>query len=379
LLTVAGGLTAAIFAMRICRKTSWIAVKPTSWLLQDARATGVIRAGVARDELLRRLGRRHLSAEHEGTIFDHLLDLQASPRLSWTDEYCIQRLPHDYATGRLSPTQTERFLRNLVVFRLDVRSVVSPDGPLPIRLYAEQRFRLGSSVDTEVVSLACDGHEMEVDLEQLHLRWPWHGTTQQTVHALPPPPGTHEIQAVVHVTVHRDSESSDDELLHESTRELRATFQVLEDRPPNLIRMQPDPALTKVIRESLEPESAFVVSQRDQSTGRRYVELNVRLNGRESMPADVAFEAFAEFGSQSVPLGDLVIRSGEPHRLHRLVARLTTEVPDEIRVRLVASADTALRTVDLQQIWDGELDLGTIPVRAAQALRKWLKEQQAGE
>jgi hypothetical protein len=350
-------------------------LKPANWLLQDARATDAVRASVARNELCYRLDRRRLGAEDEDTFLDHLLDLQASPQLAHPNQFWIQRLPDAYATGRLSAEQAERFLRNVVVFSLDVRPVVPPDSPLLIRLHAEERFVSKFPVDAQVASLTCDGHELEVDLEQLHLRWPWYGIRQQTVHASPPPPGTHEIQAVVHVTVHRQSES-----LHESTHELRATFEVLASRPPNLIRLQPDPALTPELRATFTLHQALAVPALSRATRRPCAELIVYLYARNSMPADVAFEVFAEFEGGSVSLGELAIRSGELMRpTYKLTGELWDSVPDEIRVRLVASANAALRTVDLEQIWDGELDLGPIPVENAEHVRQWLQEAQTGE
>jgi len=258
-----------------------------------------------------------------------------------------------------------------------------PDTPIPVRLQTEPRGDgQPVGIDTEILSFTCDGQDVAPEPGRLLPTGILSSRIERTVHLSPKPLGKHTLQAVVRVRVHPFDSQTDhfsDEVTHEMTREARAEFKVVA-KPGDLIKLQPDLSLTKELRLNLALQSAYA-SPSFSSGGVGYAEIKVWIRAQDALPVNVAFEAIGEFGDRSLPLGYLTIRAGEPRvpRSYDLEGLLFGDVPDVLRVRLVASVDAAVTTTGLEQIWDGELDLGTVPVRGAQALRKWLKEQQAGE
>jgi hypothetical protein len=170
------------------------------------------------------------------------------------------------------------------------------------------------------------------------------------------------------------SDCYSDEVIHEMTREARAEVEVVALPPEDLIQLRPDPTLTEVLRSSFVLQNA-----RASRSGTGSAEIALLMWAQERMPVNVAFEVLGEFGGQSLFFGYVTGRAGERPWLQDLQSRTFTTVPDVTRIRLVASIDAALTAADLEQIWDGELDLGTISVEGAENVREWISEGQPGE
>ena len=80
------------------------------------------------------------------------------------------------------------------------------------------------------------------------------------------------------------------------------------------------------------------------------------------MPADVAFQVVARGGGVEYPLATVTFRKGATTELH---AGETFRPPDDLRaVDLVfrSSEAAARKTVDLVEIWKGEVVIENVPV-----------------
>ena len=381
LLTVIGGLTAADFAVSLWL-SSWIPVKPTSWLLQDARTGSGLAAARARDTLAGRLHRGGLSTEQGNAFMEHLLELQARPRLSGRELNAVEWLGTWASKRQLSPTQRQRFLDNILAVYLAVRPTAPADIPIPVRLQTEPRTNVKFAVETEVLSFTCDGQQVVPELQRVFPTAPFSGRINRTIDLFPKPLGKHSIQAVVRVRVRTLDPQTDrfsDEVIHEMTRAAWAEFEVVAKQPEDLIQLQPDPTLTEALRSSFVLQSAYASRLSGWGPGARSAEIALLMWAQERMPVNVAFEVLGEFEGQSLFFGYVTCRAGKRPWLQELRSRTLTAVPGVLRVRLVASIDAALSAPDLEQIWDGELDLGTVSVDGAARVREWIREGQAGE
>ena len=233
LLTVIGGLTAADFAVSLWL-SSWIPVKPTSWLLQDARTGSGLAAARARDTLAGRLHRGGLSTEQGNAFMEHLLELQARPRLSGRELNAVEWLGTWASKRQLSPTQRQRFLDNILAVYLAVRPTAPADIPIPVRLQTEPRTNVKFAVETEVLSFTCDGQQVVPELQRVFPTAPFSGRINRTIDLFPKPLGKHSIQAVVRVRVRTLDPKTDrvsDEVIHEMTREAWSEFEVVAKQP----------------------------------------------------------------------------------------------------------------------------------------------------
>jgi hypothetical protein len=376
LLMIAGGLITVRPAVRLYR-SSWTAVKPTSWLLEDARVGGGLTAVWARYALFGRMERGRLSTEDAHAFVEHLLELQARPRLTRQELTAVEWLGVLASQGRLSPGQMQRFLDNILVVNLEARRLVPAGTPIPLRLWTEQRSWLHFGVDAEVLSLTCDGQDVVPNLRRAFPIARSSGLCDRTLQLPCKPLGEHELHAVIRARVYPlDSQNKRylEETIHEITREARAKCAVVAKQPEDLIKLQPDPTLTDLLCSRFALQSAYA-----SYSGAGSAEIALLMRAQERMPVNVAFEVRGEFEGQSLFLGYLTCRAGERPRLQELRSRTLTAVPDLLRIRLVASIDAALSNPALNEIWDGDLDLGPIPVENAARVRQWLQEARTGE
>jgi hypothetical protein len=113
--------------------------KPLGWLLAEARLATPARAGELGAELLRRNASGALDADDLERTVAALLDLQADRRAAWDKSYgdLIEQAP-------LSPSQAERYDRQMFLLGARVRERIARGFPIPVLIEAVE-IRTGTS------------------------------------------------------------------------------------------------------------------------------------------------------------------------------------------------------------------------------------------
>jgi hypothetical protein len=139
---------------------------------------------------------------------------------------------------------------------------------------------------------------------------------------------------------------------------------VLAVEPPDYIRLVNDPVLIPRLRAAIKPNR---FEWRSGSSGRhagRY-----RLDGTiefGAMPANVAFDVIARFDDRELRFGGVnLLRGRSTHYSVSSEDKAMKTLPPKVDIVLRSSEKVARGTVDLFEIWDGELVYEDVPVAGA--------------
>ncbi len=196
-----------------------------------------------------------------------------------------------------------------------------------------------------------DRREYDTDPAQFNS---WRGVEERTYHIVGVqglPVGRHEIECIVYVWVKRGGDGKRFRLTE------AATVAVVE-REQVTIGLVPDASLAESLRTSLSLRKDAVMYTAPDNSARPYWRIEVVAD--RPMPAPVAFEAFARDEHGDEPIGTFWCPEGSTRYGFKAVHPLYHMNELERLIVLRASTDVARQSVDLIEIWDGELTLGPI-------------------
>ena len=349
---VAGGTAAA-------DRVDWYRLKPAAWLIADLESGPPSLAARAWTVLRRRDDVGALSDRQRSRLAEAVLAAQATAPAGSPLREMVDWLGEAAAADELTPQQKERFFRQIVRLRLEVREKVIAGDPMPYRIHHDGRgpASLGWWTRVEHKEVAIDGQKVK-GAGGGATGFMGMGGGGSSGSSLPPvkPPGPKTVAATMRVQVYRgpgqfDENNPQTELLHEQEVVLADTTEVVDAAPADLVRAvrQPDAA---AVRASLKARDFRRDFDRDRLSGMLDV---------TNAPADLAFDVFVRADGKEYPLGGVSWKKGANGGWG-----LNGPYPADastIDLVLRGSSERARLSIGLYEFWDGEIVLPNVPVR----------------
>jgi len=148
-------------------------------------------------------------------------------------------------------------------------------------------------------------------------------------------------------------------LCHERKLRLEKPFEVLQSPAPGCIIMVSDPSLEPILRTSLQPGD-FIWT--------RWF-LDGQVSCQAALPVNIAFDILVRISGEEYVLGPTCAAKGDRRLTWGLRRDLSSQgyrgpAPESLDVILRSSEKAARDTVDLFEIWQGELVYKDVPVQA---------------
>jgi hypothetical protein len=265
----------------------------------------------------------------------------------------VDFLGQRYLDQKLSDAQANRFFDNALKVQLDMRPIVGVGDPVPFRISTVGRgpaegwwaraSQVGCWVDDKKTNLGTSASTGGFSA--------WSSTS-----ALRPQPlGEHRLRVAVEMGAGTGNIASvQGPLDHARTLQLTADFRVAADKRSLIWLTSPNAA---TIRNCLSASSFAVYPGNSQP-------LQGMIDAANP-PTDLAFDVFARANCKEVSLGGVNFRRSPAGNSSYGVAA-TTLPPGDLRtidIILRSSEAVAKGTVDLTQIWRGEIVILNVPVR----------------
>jgi len=341
----------------------WYHFKPASWVLADLQ-TGT--PGV-QENALRELERRYdggsLSPGIRNQAIGFALTQQAAARPTRVTSLLVDYLGRHWAAGEMTDAQKQRFFRQLVRINLIAHpQIAAGDAVSCVQDYTFWSPRADgkkdfwvtlynpvATIDAVRASVSNGGGGAVNGV----------GSTGRSELTMPAQGvGSHSIQITQPINVFEGKfmgGRNERTLLYHEDRKLQASIGVLADPPPNLIKLNNDPALAGTIRACIKLGRFEYYRQSEHSF---HVEMDVEF---EKLPANIAFEVIARFNGKEYllsPLKALQNMAGGEEPSGDLPVDSLPAVCDLI---LRADPKIARETGDMNEIWNGQIVLPNVP------------------
>ncbi len=345
-------LSAAVVGLTLTR-VNWYRLVPTFWVMRDLQSPDPPTERKAWQELQRRVKADRLSDSQHSTLIDICLGHQAGqgPLLRNEMDYVGQA----YLDGRLSPAQETTFFQQIPNFELRVRPTGIAGDAIP--LVVRHKMRMPSTpfwCHAERQKLTLDGEDTG-RRSGGYGRYSGGGGGSSGGTVVVESPGRHKLGVSVAVRTFNGpfGEPEASVLCHEQTYTLEGAVNVLEHEPLDYIKTIRDPDLTDTLKECIVPEDFHLDLERQ-----RGLQGTVKI---QAPPVNIAFEVFVRIDGEELRLGTIHKAKGESTDWR--VGRAHTGPPfTSCDVILRSSKDVARRSVDLFEIWEGELVYDDVPV-----------------
>ncbi|GMU22392.1 MAG: hypothetical protein AMXMBFR13_24780 [Phycisphaerae bacterium] len=347
----------------VVRGIRWYRYYPGFLIMRDLQSGSGIVSGRALRELMRREDTNSLSAGTRSDLIDVCLQQQATDAPGLPTSEMVDYLGRCALAGRLSDAQRSRFLNQIGQLTLQVRPRVAPGDPVPLWLGEQCRGLSGGRF-----WMTLKGAEVFVDGKTTGLRFGGGGASSgygagggSGITMDPVVPGLHTVEFKPRVLVYSGKfhEEQASTLLHEREVPLKATFEVLPTEPDNYIALIKNPSLTAQVRASTTLDEFRIESQR------RKEKPTLRMKGKihfKSLPVSVAFDVFARTNGHEYPLGTVrCIKGGSTS--YPVSPAWNAGPITQCDVIIRSNPQIARKTVDLFEIWDGELVYEDVPVQ----------------
>jgi hypothetical protein len=355
---------------------NWNTRKPVWWLKAEARSvTATTTSDAAVQELTRRLESGALPREPALALIERGLTAQASPGAAWSDAWGdyleVARLQN-----LMSESQVGSYLRQAATPVLAIRRTGQAGRETKLEVTISGA-RIGSNSPfllrvTRLDAGAFEGPAGATPLPPLPrhnaaylaLRPSGHSSSSRFV-TLPALPGAYTVRETLRLSV-RQTYDADEPALLEWDEEVIASFDVVP-ADVEVVRLVPDDKVQEVLQAAITVEPP-VIKPRPTGESRQPIEWRVNL---ADPPRSVAFAVFVRLpapdlagGIREVQVGSVAVAAGGHHGFF-----FQSDGPefslDRIDVVLRSSAEAAHRTVELTEVWDGDIILRDIPVTRA--------------
>jgi len=358
------------------RRLNWYRLRPTAWVVDDLRSTDYSLAYQAWRELQRREGAQRLSDRYRSDIIQICLAEQKKEE-PW--QALVDYLWECYCDDELSEGQKDQFFWQMSRREFHFRPRVVRGEGIPYQLIFCGRAPMTPGVIRYNMrsSLALDGKPFGNPDRSAAWATGWNkgvaspGSSGFVNSVLPyNTPGIHLIRINIHLlTFYAPPGHETEQLCHEQDVEFEYQVEVLENETPDYIRFISDPTQKADLLASIRP---YLVTYEPN----RHLWLAVEFEF-DNVPVNVAFDVIARIGEKEFEVDDFHARQGESGsrftRYWETVAPVSERrhLPegytgpsfDVCDIILRSSKRAARASVDLFEIWDGELIYQDVPFR----------------
>jgi hypothetical protein len=323
-------------------------------------------ARIAFEELLRRDKAGKLSATYRHEIEEMALASQTpnSQIPLWWDlsDYLSERM----IAGDLSADQQARFYQRSATLTLNVRPTILLGDDVPIRMKHEIYLPCPKGEVEWLANTTCKSLKVNGDTLPSFLSWDALKLTpaeQSPDERLLPcsVPGHYQIDATVlyEIYVGPSGNAERGKLLHVEVRTASANFDVVAPTTENAIKFIDQPAMADKLRAGLSP---IGFHYNIWHPGEVFGSIDFG-----TVPVNVAFDVFAKYGGKEYPIGHFAAAAGEYSfntggRCDSDPSNPLPKPPPTIDIVLRTNPAVARTTIDLFQIWNGEIDFPNIPI-----------------
>jgi len=348
---------------------NWRHHEPLSWLLMGVSNI----SSPAWVEVQRRLDNNLLSEGDQGAVVERGLEVQNLNSENLLMANILDYVGDRYVNQKLTASQADRFLSNILKVNLKVRPVVGSQSPVPYAITLVGRgptknwwYRLrafesqidNGPVEREIVHTTSGG----VGFGGLSIESsPFPNSTLAPVAI----PGKHRLRFKVELATGATGGVSganwDEKAVAAKrvTQDVLADFQVIEGDTPIATVAAPDAA---AFRPMLTPKLTYNPDNRPPLIFSVFTQSSQF--GKAPLPIDVAFDVSMRINGQEYPMGGLVLHTGRAagDLGYTGTANFPADLPSNADVILRSSEAVARQTVEIKRIWKGEIVLRNTPI-----------------
>ncbi len=340
------------------QRIDWYHYRPTGWVLSDAKSSNAPRALRAWTEIGRRRSEGSLSEFNEGAVIEMALIEQAKPRNAGgtLNSQMMNYLGGRYLAGNLNEPQTGRFFEQGCRRELRVRPRVIAGEWVPYQIATTGNGPSdpGWWASDMQLGLWVDGKQVRAGGEESSGSAFGTGSTGSS--ATPLPPGKHALEIRQRVEVYHGTPQDKRASKRCAQREisLKGQVEVLPQGTPEHVKLIDRPDLQSAIQAGIGVADFYYPTLRGTLTMRNLSE-------------NIAFDVFVRAGGKEFPFGSVSLAKGA--QTHWGLADYRNQIPEQalesgpVDLVLRSSESTARQTVDLFEIWKGELVIRVVPAK----------------
>lgn len=344
-------------------RINWYQLRPTGWLIGDLASTNASDARRAWTELDRRYLAGRLSVGQNSRLIDVALQEQARATPGPLLSNLVDHLGRACLAGQMSASQQQTFITQAISATLQARPTTILGRRAPVRVsHADRAPSRNPWLSYELSSFSVDDQKPNnmSSMTGFASGCGGHGSFSTGVHIQTV--GRHKLKAVARVKLWNGpyGNQAGSELLGSTDIPLTAETEVLADQPADYIKHTSGPATDARIRASLEPKDL-----RLKLMPQTNFELTV---GIRSPPVGVAMEVLICVDGREYKIGTINAVAGRSTDWH---VEQEWRAPGDEKPASFESCDVILRssdnvagdTVDLFEIWNGEIVYQNVPVK----------------
>ena len=348
---------AVVPLLKPVRQINWYQYYPTGVVLNHLETTTGPAQQKTWNEIQRRDKAGQLSERHLNRLIEICLKEQASKNPGALHQTLIDYLGTLYFGHVLSEEQADRFFSQMVTLELEVRPRVVRGDPVPYRVqHSGNGPQKGFYCRQESRTIAVDDSEVQRSGGSTEGGVTGHGWMSSTFKY--DVPGEHTVRLDLRLSIYDDTAGTPQNrvLCYEKEKILKAEFELLAEEPKDYIRMIENPTLKQQLQNCITPERFAFRGSPNELYGT--IEFT-------KVPVNVAFEILASIGGKEYRLSSLNISQG---RSTQWCIASYEDIPqaESCTIILRSSEKTARGTVDLFDIWDGELLYENVPIERRQ-------------
>jgi len=346
------------------QRINWYQYYPTGWIMNDLRSSGRAIVRKAWRELDLRHQKNTLTAAQQSRLIDICLEAQATDPACPSMQTFLEHLGQCYLNEQLSKQQERTFFQQMIhQVEYVVRPWVIAEKRIPSEIRCKTRrprFTQCSYTTKPCIQFKMSIDEIWLNEKRIYKRnhkssMSWQGPGATMNRKLPPqPPGHYQVRVIPNIEVlfGPSNDAKARKVMYAYQEPVSTSFDVLAEEPPGYIKMIKDPSMIEALKASIELKY-FRYSQG---------EIRGMIEVKKSLPANVAFETTIMAGQNKIR--SLTIASSRQSRMgYHFSHDYEDSPPEDVDIIFRSSKAVAQSTVNLFEIWDGELVYKNVPVR----------------
>jgi len=272
------------------------------------------------------------------------------PGLSWPNTNDLLKfLWEEYEAGKLRSDQIDPFFRAQTRTTYKVRSVVLVGQGVPYSMHVKRYLPKGWALKFQTQGEAT--HFLEPFPNKQTFSQVEMGTLKVSTKLTP---GNQEIQIRYYTALYR-AQNSGRQLVWDAWQKQSAKITVLDKPGEEFLKIVEAPELAAQIKSSL------TVDGLEFDPAKEYYDLGIHA---VDVPANLAFEVFARIDGLEYPFAEVIFRKGSKWAGFSTTGQLPEGVrPGKVDLILRSSEKVAGETLDLFEIWKGEIVLQDVLVK----------------